>query len=159
MCEAMIKIKQLLNSDYCLQCKGCCYFSSESWGPKLLEQEKARIGLKEIRLRRVNAKSIICEFLKDDSHECRIYSNRPFECALYPFLLVKRDVLIDLAAHIGCSYVKDNFSSDEFKQYVLELLKLIKTPEILQIISENKKNFYSYPEVELYIIERDILKK
>ena len=153
----MMKLNQLLSTDYCLKCRGCCRFFSTSWGPQLLAEEKQGKSVQKINLLKQGSGIFLCEYLKEESNECGIYVNRPFECALYPFLLVSRGNTIDLVAHIACPYVKNKFDTNEFKQYAQDLLKNLKTQKMLQLISKNKVVFYPYPEVELYMIERDML--
>ncbi len=152
----MLKIKQFLVSQFCLDCKACCRFDEEIWLPHLLKEERQSLKQNEMKM----VKSIddfICQFLNEENYHCQIYNQRPFECQLYPYLLVRRMETLDLAVHLGCPYIKDKFDSEEFKKHSDQLLAELKEEKVLNVLKNEFRIFHSYPEIELVIIKRDII--
>ena len=126
----MKNIPQLMPSDYCLSCKGCCFFKQKKslWRPQLSLKEQKKI--KEAKdyideegriTTSARGKRHVCYLLEEDNHKCRIYGKRPFECALYPFLFVKKKEKCFLAVHLACPYVQEKRGAAEFDQYMKEV--------------------------------------
>ena len=106
-------IPQLVPSDYCLQCRGCCVFQEASgdWQPRLAVEEDialsrdfpgcasaGRLGTVPLATRHA------CVLLNGADHHCRAYARRPLECALYPFLISPSDEGFRLFVHQACPY-------------------------------------------------------
>ncbi|MBU3959073.1 MAG: YkgJ family cysteine cluster protein [Candidatus Omnitrophica bacterium] len=163
-------IKQLVPGEFCLnECRCCCKFSQEKsiWSPALLNEEiegllKNNIPPsilsenKKIRLIAFPQKScdlpshvediFICPFLNPKDSKCKIYTLRPFECQIYPFLINRRKEKIFLAVDLGCAFIKKNLDSQEFKEYVryleeffnntTEIARLKNNPQLIQAYDE-----------------------
>src|SRR5665213_3654294 len=94
-----MSLKQFVPSEVCLKCKGCCrYKEADSiWRPKLGSSDQqslaAIITAGDVLDRDGYIKTIqtcgehFCRFLNSADHTCGIYTKRPFECSLYPFIL------------------------------------------------------------------------
>lgn len=126
--------------------------------PCLLSIEKEQLKTKEIKVLK-RGDDFICQFLNSGNNCCRIYKQRPFECKLYPFLLVRRQKTLALAAHLACPYLNDKLDSPQFKKHIDYLKTSIGSEKFLEIIKNEVKTFRSYPELEVLIIEKEILKK
>lgn len=112
---------------YCLTCQGCCRFheARSVWRPKVLMNEmkkkvfQSRIDRDCFLTVKKKRNSFLCCFLDDQVYRCQIYRQRPFECRLYPFLLVYQDNQTLLAVHLACPFVQENRSntllSDQIK--------------------------------------------
>ncbi len=155
-------INQLIPQGICLKCKGCCRFSHEDsvWAPSLLNEEIEALSKageacslissnKKIRVANFNRENIfICSLFNPEGNICKIYSARPFECQLYPFLLKHRDAKEFLAVDLNCPFVKDKIKSKEFAQYVKYLVGLLKSPQYTAILKNNPQVIQAYPEAE-----------
>ncbi|MDD4899584.1 MAG: YkgJ family cysteine cluster protein [Candidatus Omnitrophica bacterium] len=162
-------IEQFVPQEICLKCQGCCRFREENsvWAPCLLDEEVQALLEKEnlpactISLnKRINpvanpeGEGFICPFL-NRQNQCRIYSCRPFECQLYPFLINLRNKKVLLTVDLNCPYVKENLKSKEFKDYSEYLAAFLDSPEQKKILHENPQLLVAYEEVS-EIIELNI---
>ncbi|MBI4845844.1 MAG: YkgJ family cysteine cluster protein [Candidatus Omnitrophica bacterium] len=154
----MFEIKPYVDSKFCLECKGCCLFMKEKWLPHLLEDEKKLLEKDRIKLKEIN-NTDGCEFLNRKNHLCCIYGQRPFECRLYPFLLVRNEKTLDLVVHLACPFIMDSRESEYFKTYSSELVSFLKKSPAVDLLKKEYKAFRVYPEAELFKIESDILGK
>lgn len=159
----LIDLKQFVPSDVCLSCEGCCRFHEEksSWRPKITQEEvglAAKCGLcgpqleqnidDEVGfLRTVFSSSLnqfICSFFSDETKSCKIYLYRPFECQLYPFLLIKKQGKIFLGVHGNCPYVQVKQSAQEWKGHVEYLKKFFSKKKMADFLKRNPALFADY---------------
>lgn len=161
-------IKQFIPQNYCLSCQGCCRFAQVDsvWSPCLLDEdlkELAKNNLspsiissrKKIRLIPFHKQdNFICPLLGLDS-KCKIYSFRPFECQLYPFLLNRKGRKVFLAIDLNCPYAKGNLKAPAFKKYTRYLAGLLGRPRRLSALKNNPQVIQEYPEV-LNLVELKI---
>jgi len=156
----MLELKSCLSSSACLECRGCCCFASEAWLPHLLEHEKEALKIIRVHGQEDDTGMLVCEFLNKNDHYCRIYAQRPFECRLYPFLLVLRpDKTIDLAAHLACPFVVTMAEGELFKAYTRYLRDFFKNPAVLDLLQAEHGTFHAYPDEELMVVQADILRQ
>lgn len=155
-------IKQFVPEEVCLKCQGCCRFaeSNSIWLPCLLEEEILElIDRKDIpaaslsldkRLMPVaveGKEGFFCPFLSTHDNKCKIYSFRPFECRLYPFLISMRDKKVLLTVDLNCPYIQDKIKSAEFKEYVWYLTETLNSPKQLKVLKDNPQLVQAYAEV------------
>ncbi len=114
----------------------------------LLGQEREELGLNRIRLV-VYGGLYICSFLTPQSNRCRIYSRRPFECRLYPFLLNRRADRFYLSVSLSCPFIRERVDSKDFRGYTDYLVHYLQTPAVSSILGSNRKVFSSYPREEV----------
>lgn len=136
-------IRQIIPSEVCLKCLGCCRFGRQDgiWSPQLLDSEKTQSIFRNGKLHLLpnpEEGNFVCEFLEGKENRCKIYAQRPFECQLYPFLLNRRGKECFLAVDMRCPFVKENFSLDVFKEHAQYLINLLK---------DNAQIIHSYGEV------------
>lgn len=152
LCRGRVfRIKQYVNSGYCLGCLGCCRYGSKSsvWAPNLLEREKRKLGRERIELISVN-ETYVCRFLNTENNRCLIYKNRPLECSLYPFLVNRRNGKLYLSVHTACPFVRDGgqgrtIYSKGFEKYLDYLIRYLLNPRVSSSLNESRKDFSSYP--------------
>jgi len=133
---SVLNLKQFVDQETCLACKGCCRFNQEKsvWRPKLMKVEADYVS-KEFVDEDCRVKSVIlgnqyiCTFLDEKTSMCRKYVERPLECALYPFVLVKKTNEVMVAAHLACPLVQEKRTSDEFEKYCDVLKSFFKNIE------------------------------
>ena len=155
-----LNLKQFVDQKTCLECKGCCRFKEEEsmWRPNLTDSECQKF-LKEKNNQSVVdgdqcVKSVfldgqhICSLLESKTGLCQVYQDRPFECVLYPFVLVKKEKSIFVAAHLACPFIQDKKESDDFLKYCNDLKSFFSKAENKQDI-EALAQTYSLESEEL----------
>ena len=163
-------IKQFVPQEVCLKCQGCCRFreNNSAWLPCLLDEEILDlVDRKDIPAVAISidkkiqpvpnplAEGFLCSLLDENANKCRIYSLRPFECQLYPFLINLRDGKVILTVDLNCPYVKENLSGKEFKEYTEYLVSYLNSPKQIRMLQDNPQVIQAYEEV-LEIIELNI---
>jgi len=141
-------IKQLVPEEYCLKCQGCCRFREKNslWSPQLLKEERPRLE-KAVELVFDAADNLfLCASLQKHGNLCLVYTTRPLECQLYPFLLNRRGDNVFIAADLNCPFIKERFSTEEFRQYVQYLGDLFSANQ--ELLKNNPQLIQSYKEVQ-----------
>lgn len=141
-------IKQLIPQGYCLRCNGCCRFKQADsiWLPSLLKEEPQV----ETICRKVSGlgeNNFICSFFSLETNQCKIYSRRPFECQLYPFLIHRKAKDVFLAVHLQCPYIDEILKNQKFKKYTRYLTDLLDSPTYRDILRNNPQIIKEYPGV------------
>ncbi|MBN1405515.1 MAG: YkgJ family cysteine cluster protein, partial [Candidatus Omnitrophica bacterium] len=133
----MRKLKKFAGSETCLKCDGCCRYHEKNgiWAVK---------GIKLLKNPNPAQSEFICSFLNPEKNKCKIYSSRPFECELYPFLINQKDEKIFLAVDANCPLVKEKSNTAEFKKYAHYLFGALNKPGMKKILP---KIAQSYPGV------------
>ncbi len=136
-------IKQLVPSETCLKCDGCCRFKAidSPWRPKLGAGERQSLAMQitgqdwldtdgHIKSKEESG-SCNCVFYNSSDHSCRIYHNHPFECKIYPYILShKKEGGIALYMHLSCPFIQDHLNTSTLKaygQYLREFFQQAKT--------------------------------
>lgn len=155
-------IKQFVPQEYCLKCQGCCRFKEDNsvWSPCLLDEEIIGLIDKEgvpaasitvdRRLQPVpnpDGVGFICPFLGTKDNKCKIYSLRPFECQLYPFLINLRKGKVLLTVDLNCPYVYEKINTQETKDYIVYLAGYLNSPKMIKMLKDNPQIIQAYEEV------------
>lgn len=152
-------IKQYVPCRVCIKCPGCCRFreADSLWQPQLLENEATTLSKsnqtsvyitknRKICLIASKNKDIFyCAFFDICKNKCRIYSHRPFECQLYPFLINRRDKEIFLSIDRNCPFINENIRNKTFQKYANYLAKLLTSKKYQQILKNNPQVIQYYP--------------
>lgn len=142
---------QLVPSKICLSCQGCCRFRDEQsvWRPRVAPVELEVDAQKKELVSAVAKDGYVetvtdqgqnrCTFLDLKNNQCRIYTHRPFECRLYPFLLTRseKDGRVNVSVHLSCPYVLQSRYSAEFEQYVGVLKAYFSAGEMARFLRDN----------------------
>jgi len=141
-------------SEDCFSCRGCCVFdrSDSPWLPYFSKEEidqaiafgvsesafSSRTGSKIIPL--PHGDFVRCPALNPVTHACTIYTVRPLDCQLYPFILMrdKTDQVI-LALHEACPFVLSS-SGDlhpEIQKRAETLTQFLQSPETVALLATN----------------------
>ena len=139
-----IHLKQFVPSGVCLKCDGCCRFQSADslWRPKWDKREF--VDDQDYVTTIVDCGKHLCRFLNKADSTCRVYSDRPFECALYPFLLSRTAKGVSLYVHLACPYVQDMQTSKELQEYMLYLQDFFAMPATLNFLKHNTHLIHDY---------------
>ena len=155
-------IKQFVPKEACLKCQGCCRFKeiNSVWSPCLLDLEIEKLLKKNIppsvissskRVRLIpNSQqgNFVCALFNTQENICKIYSFRPFECQLYPFLINRKGKSVFLAVDLGCPFIKKILHSKEFRKYVQYLTEFINSPHQLCMLRNNPQIIQVYKGAE-----------
>ena len=153
-----LSLKQFVPSEICLKCNGCCRYkeADSAWRPKLglSDQESlaALITAGDVLDDQAYIKTIqacgqhLCRFLSTGDNTCGIYTKRPFECSLYPFILSKTADTVKVYVHLSCPYVQDHLPRAAFDAYVAYLKEFFRRADIRELLSHNKNMFHDYTE-------------
>jgi Fe-S-cluster containining protein len=155
----MFNLRQILPQEVCLACDVCCRFlePESAWRPAFAEEEKKRID-KNLPLDKSGKVSLIkykqmyiCPCYAPESNKCKVYSLRPLDCQLYPFLLIKKGSQIYLGIDKKCPYTKVIFE-EEAKQAFLDYLKKeLTSKDVAAWLKKNPNLFGTYDEEALEI--------
>lgn len=155
-------IKQIVPQEVCLKCRGCCRFAEADsvWLPCLLDEEmQDLIDRPDIPAVSVSAnkrvlpilnpagEGFLCPFLGGADNRCKIYSFRPFECQLYPFLINLRGKKAALTVDLNCPYIKENLKTDALQNYTEYLTAYLNSPPQLATLKDNPQIIQAYEEV------------
>jgi len=151
-----LSLKQFVPSDVCLKCDGCCRYkhADSIWRPKLGAEDQLSLGVlvtaSDVLDERGYIKTIqncgehFCRFLKGADNTCGIYSKRPFECSLYPFIISQVQGFVKVYVHLSCPYVQDHLSRPDYDAHVEYLKGFFHRPEIRDFLYRNKAMFHDY---------------
>jgi Fe-S-cluster containining protein len=158
-------IPQFVPSKVCLSCEGCCRFKEEAspWRPKISREEVDRIcragkksTAKNLFQDVVDEQGYIkahksqgayrCRFLDLRNNRCRIYTRRPFECRLYPFLLTQDKKQTLVWVHLSCPYIQERWDTEAFDQHVGHLKKFFAREDVAASLNRNSFLPEDYPE-------------
>jgi Fe-S-cluster containining protein len=155
-------LRQFVPNEACLKCKGCCRFREENsvWLPCLLDEEtQGFLDRKDLPAATLSADrrlhpvfnpaegNYLCPFFHFQENKCRVYSFRPFECQLYPFLINLRQGKVILTVDLNCPYVKGKMGSEEFRKYVNYLSEFLNAPPRIKLFKRNPQLLQAYEEV------------
>ena len=176
-----MQLKQLVPEEFCLRCDVCCRFSQAHtvWAPLFTDSEikylvkknilpalvftghsetkiaKDRSGSMPICIQRINLIEhngcFICPCFNPSDHSCKIYADRPFECQLYPFLLMRKDDKFYLVQDKKCPYL-NKIKEPRLKGYINYLKEEFKKEDILSFLRQNQELFAEYPTTDLKLL-------
>ena len=145
-----MELKQFVPSDYCLKCVGCCRFLENPtiWAPQ---------GFRLVK----NNNGYLCEHLKEENNRCAIYPQRPLDCRLYPFLLVKKGGSLQLGLHESCCFFEEKQPAPaDIQTYAQYLKNRLNSASFISAIRKNPEIAADYQEnVELIADLKDIFTK
>ncbi len=139
-----MNLKQLVPSNVCLKCDGCCRFQSSdsTWRPKWDKREF--VDDSDYVTTIADCGKHLCRFLNKADSTCKVYADRPFECALYPFLLSKNSDGINVYVHLACPYVQDNQGNAAIKDYIQYLKRFFEEQGTVDFLKRNTHLFSDY---------------
>ena len=151
-------LKSFVSSEECLSCRGCCVFpeSSGPWCPHLTADE-VQLFSKSSTAEAVLSGCLStvpagqehrCVFLKIPDYRCGVYSDRPAECRLYPFLISKKDEQLFLYAHTGCPAVQKRLHTDDGRAYTKYLQGVLSDEYVRGHLRRNENVFPNYAPFE-----------
>jgi Fe-S-cluster containining protein len=151
----MVRLKQIIPQKFCLECRGCCRFYKKKtiWSAHLLNQEKQNLSCKYKQLRLIphpQESIFICEFFQWQDNLCRVYTRRPFDCQLYPFLLQRMGKKVFLALDLNCPFAQENQASGNFLEFSRYLITFLQRPSLCRILKDNPQVIQRYAQAKLF---------
>ncbi len=163
--DILLNLEQFVPSEVCLQCDGCCRFKEQEsvWRPKMSEEEiqsGIKSGLAELILRKNMdgesgyIKTVCsqgkhrCSHFEFKTNTCGIYSARPFECQLYPFVLTRRDQQAVVCVHRPCPFIQQEFQTEKFVRYVVYLKNFFLSSAVTDFLARNPSLIGEYKEYQ-----------
>lgn len=141
-------IKQYVPSEECLKCEGCCRFdlATSPWRPKVGEAEPLadKTDAQGYLITKPLGARHQCEYFNPINFSCSVYDKRPFECALYPFILSREDGVIKCYVHLACPYVQDNLNSERYKRYCAYLRDWFTSKSVHLWLADNGRLLHDY---------------
>ena len=136
-----MKLKQLIPTKTCLDCRICCRFLDknsrlapiflphEIWpGIKHCLNKTHRVKLKFSR----KLKIYTCPFFKIENNACSIYSKRPLDCRLYPLAIMfdKKHERIVLGIDTKCSFAVNPKNKNSIKGWAKQVVRFLEENRI-----------------------------
>ena len=167
-----MQLKQLVPQEFCLRCDVCCRFpqADSVWVPLFTKTEVRHLvendilppivftthpDQEKITPLKINLIThedyYICPCLEPQEHKCKIYEQRPFECRIYPFLLVKNKDKLYLAKDNKCPYFKSG-PSDRINTFIEDFKKELQKKEMIYFLRANVDLFTEYPTEDLELL-------
>lgn len=167
--------RQFIPQQFCLHCDICCRFSQvrSVWTPLFTESEIRYLVKKKIlppsiftatlthqiahnkKAQYINLIAykdlFICPCFNPSGQKCRIYQDRPFECRLYPFLLIKKCKKLFLGLDKRCPYL-GNCGKEKIESYIDYLKREFQKQKNKSFLAENKDLFAEYPHNNLELL-------
>ena len=143
-----MRLRDFVPTEWCLRCDRCCRFNSaiNPWIPVFSAKEVEEIinrgqdpvvfnksedeadGI-DVRVKvRPYQDYYVCPFFDVEKNCCRIYPFRPFDCRLYPFLLVKKEGSVYIGIDKDCPFVAHLYEDEQdwvvqkFADYLVDAL-------------------------------------
>jgi Fe-S-cluster containining protein len=158
-------LDSLIPSEVCLSCRGCCRFAERGsvWSPLFLYEEIEKLVADDLvpaclfshsgaslkKASRIDGVEIddqlYCSCLDTRSNACKIYSHRPLDCRLYPFLLLKKDGKVFLALDVKCPFAADPRQAPTLSSWQNEVMRFVSTPEFKKTVRRNPEILQAYP--------------
>lgn len=150
------KLSQLVSSEVCLKCEGCCRFKEKDscWRPKVAGSEMEKnpeaflhqVGDDGHILTKSHQGKHCCVFLDPSENTCGIYERRPLECRLYPFVLVHKQQEVWLSAHLACPYIQEMLGEKVLDDYLEGLKKVLLSGPVKEFLKDNISLVGSYSQ-------------
>ena len=161
-------MREFVPSEWCLRCQRCCRFSNQvsPWIPVFSAKEAEELIARGYPLAafnkdfneepsvdvRVKVKEYkdyyICPFFDPEKNCCDVYPLRPFDCRLYPFLLVRRDGVLYLGVDKECPFVEHLFETDQewhIQKFTDYLVDYLASPEGRDEVGTHPSMIAPYP--------------
>ena len=163
-------VPQFVPQKVCLSCDGCCRFKEHDsqFRPKLVPEEIEHVHLAQNDLtQKIFSKAMVdekgyvrtsacldgchCTFFNGNDNTCSIYKARPFECQLYPLLLIKKGNEVAIGVHLFCPYIQEKKDSLLFEDYLERIKEFFTREEVLAFLRRNPSLAGDYDQYQAEI--------
>ena len=163
----LLNVPQFVPQEVCLKCDGCCRFkeADSAWRPKVYadevyrwRQDRPALADKIFSLQTIDSQERIvavkskhacqCRFFDKKDNTCKVYEGRPWECALYPFLLVRKKDDIMLSVHLACPHIQNHHGDSGYEGFLGELKDYFAREDTKKFILNSFESFDDYAGYE-----------
>ena len=141
-------LKQFVPSSVCLECQGCCRFQEPQspWRPKVGQAETLAgdTDVKGYLTTKPGDGCVYCRHFNPVDNTCGVYTIRPFECQLYPFILSKEDTGIKVYMHLACPHIQQSQGKEDLDQYTDYLKEFLNSVSSKEYLSNNQRLLHDY---------------
>ncbi|MBI3605158.1 MAG: YkgJ family cysteine cluster protein [Nitrospirae bacterium] len=153
---------QLVPSELCLKCDICCRFpeADTPLAPYFTPAEVKNAvvaglppeffnGERSGRIRLIpfpdeiespgHQGGCLCPAFDPLTHKCSIYEVRPFDCQIYPFVLMKKNESVAVGIDTKCPYIQEASNSPAIRKYGEGLIQILESPRIQSMLKKNQE--------------------
>lgn len=149
-------LPQIVPQSWCRDCQICCRFpatedvQTPTWSAQEVQWAKKAGGLEDwfapgkespsqVPVLQSYEKGCHCPAFQVEKNICSIYSDRPLDCRLYPFVLVRDSgrTRVTLAMDLKCPYLEKHGTDREVSDYSQRLSRYLESPAGDRYLSEN----------------------
>ena len=141
---------QIISEEICFLCKGCCCFNDikSVWRPHVIDSEKFIESDNVDSDHYVKAVSegdcIKCVFLNLEDHKCKVYSSRPIECIIYPFLMIREKDDVKVSVHLSCPHIQEVLNGDKLSIFTDKVKDYFAKEKVKEFIKDNSSLISDY---------------
>ncbi|NKE69622.1 YkgJ family cysteine cluster protein [Candidatus Manganitrophus noduliformans] len=142
-------LKQIVPSSLCLTCDVCCRFPEETsfLAPFFTQDEIARLGPEQARFfyspaagskikLQHHGEGCICPYFDPQTQYCKIYGERPLDCRIYPFAILRDpEGGVVLGIDTKCPFIQMHAADPEMKVDAEEVAAFLESASILPILA------------------------
>jgi Fe-S-cluster containining protein len=153
-------LKQIVPSSLCLTCDVCCRFPEETsfLAPFFTEEEIERLGPAEARFFQFPAtgskiklqaheEGCICPYFDPETQYCKIYGERPLDCRIYPFAILRDpEGAVVLGIDTKCPFIQMHAADPGVKVDAEEVAAFLESASILPILATHPGLIGPYQE-------------
>lgn len=163
-------MEQIVHHEQCLRCNECCRFRADrqDFAPIFTVEEldtlrqtreflpeftpfKSTDNIFQIRLKKAEIEDpvypYVCPFLDEANYRCTIYNARPFDCRIWPFIVLREPETgrVMLAHFTGSACIAlDEVPPESFRAYEAYMEKLVTSAEFVQFLDQHPQLIWEH---------------
>lgn len=177
-------MRQIVHHEQCRRCRECCRFRAnrQDFAPIFTAEELDAIrqvtdsmpafvpfkdsgNIFQIQLAKAKIEDpvypYVCPFLDEDKYECTIYDVRPFDCRIWPFIILKLSDTGEVKlAHFTADacLALEEASMEDFGEYEADMQQMVTSESFLRFLNEHPDLIWEHHDQGKYVTipSRDI---
>lgn len=148
--EKYSPLKQIVPSSLCFTCDVCCRFPEETsfLAPYFTDEEIRLVpgpkkkffdspeGSKTKLIRHPEGEGCICPHFDPKTQHCTIYDDRPLDCRIYPFALMRdQDGAVVLGIDTKCPFIQEHAGDARMKSDADEVAQFLESDPIVATLA------------------------
>lgn len=148
-----VNLTQIIPSEICFSCDICCRFPEETspYAPFFTSDEIQQATGEGLSLHFFQGtrgsyislvpqeEGCLCPAFDPKTARCTIYEVRPFDCRLYPFLLMRapKNGSVLLGVDTRCPFIQESRERGPLSEYIRALISFLGGEDVIQMISSH----------------------